>query len=143
LSFVDNAPITSASDLLDPSKLSITMTLADSSLLSVLMPGGSAYTVTDLENAVRDALTYQNGMATLSDFGLFPSMDPDCGQPGQSLCGTATYYVNGSSVFYGEGVDAGLQSVPEPPSGPLFAGALGLLATLTGMRWRTCRRAGW
>lgn len=135
LSIVENGPITSAADLLNPSLLSITMTLASSSLLSVLDPDGSAYTVTDLENAVRDALTYEDGTATLSDFGIFPSMDPDCGQPGQSLCGTATYYVSGSSVNYGEGVDAGLQSVPEPPSG-LLVGALGFLAALVGNRQR-------
>ena len=138
LSIAATGPLTSLSDLLDPSKLSVTFQITDPALLDVVDPSNVPYTNAEIAAAVRDAFTVAGDTATLTDFDLFPvdpTLDPQCDAAGQPLCGSATYNVD-SNIEYGVGVNAALTTtVPEPTTAGLLATALTSLVFLR-RRWR-------
>jgi len=120
LSIVDNGPLTSLSDLLDPSKLAINFQINQAAIsmgiLTVTDSMGHAYTAAGLDaaidGAVRADFTLVGGSATLASYDLFPEM-PTMAEPTPPLVGSTVYTVTGS-VRYGDAVNAGVATIPEP-----------------------------
>jgi hypothetical protein len=133
LSIVDNGPLMSLSDLADPSKLVINFQVNPAAIsmgiLTVKNSMGTAYTAGGLDAAidaaVRADFTLVDGAATLTAFDLFPSM-PTLDDPTPPLLGSTVYTV-GASVRYGDAVNVGVLTVPEPSTwGMMVLGFAGL-----------------
>jgi hypothetical protein len=131
-----NGPLQSLSDLEDPAKLQIDFHINDTSILKAVLANGQPISDQAIDDAIRRSFTLgADDTATLSSYPLFPyQMNPnEPPQPG--LAGMTLYSVNQDGVTYGQGVNAGISSVPEPSSLALLS--LGLL-TLTC--WKTRKR---
>lgn len=141
LSIVENGPLTSLSDLADPSKLAIAFVVNPAAIsmgiLTVKNSLGNAYTAVGLDaaidSAVRGDFTLVGGAATLSSYDLFPSM-PTLDDPTPPLLGSTVYTVSGS-VTYGDAVNAGVFTVPEPSTWAI------MLVGFAGLGFAGYRRA--
>jgi hypothetical protein len=110
LSIAEQGPVFSTADLFDPAKFDVTFKINDPALVDATMPNGSAYSDAAIAAALLNAFTVENDTATLSNYLLFPS-----NVVGAPLPGMTVYNVD-STIEYGNGVNAGLTTVPEPSS---------------------------
>jgi hypothetical protein len=139
LTIVDRAPLESLSDLMDPSKLGINFQVNPAAIrmgiLTATDSEGDAYTASELDAAidgsVRADLTLVGGAAAISSFDLFPEA-ASLSNPAPPLEGETVYSVS-EMVRYGDAVNAGVITAPEPSTWAMMA------AGFAGLGWLRVR----
>jgi hypothetical protein len=145
LTIVDNGPLTSLSDLMDPTKFVINFVVNPAAIrmgiLRVTDAMGNVYTASGLDAAidgsVRADFGLVGGAATISSFDLFPEM-PSSSNPTPPLEGSTTYSVAGT-VRYGDAVDVGVAAVPELSTWAMIAAGFGALGFAGFRRYKPKR----